>query len=123
MNDAQQIVEFRNLNKRCDDLTIGNNVLTDAMSEVLLRVRAYENLINNSWVLTRWLAQWKIVREMKRIDGMEGLINKTQADRDKRAVDQEATEKVRAVREKAANDRVDRREKKHRRELKKAEAK
>ena len=119
MNDAQVIKEFRDLHKRCDDLSTANNVLPDAASELLLRVRAYENRINRSWILTRWFAQVKIVREMKRNDAMEGLINKTQADRDARALKQQQEAKIAEVRRKSADAKVKKREKKFKKNAKK----
>ena len=121
MQDAQQLYEFQQLHKRCDDLAAANNVLTDATSEMLLRIRAYENKINNSWILTRWLSQAKIVREMKRVDDMEGMINQTQADREERAKVQQQIIDSKAKRDKATKKRLDQQEKKVMREAKKHE--
>ena len=121
MQDAQQIFEFKALHDRCDDLSSGINVLTDAVSDLLLRVRAYENIINGSWFLSRWLGQMKIIREMKRVDDMEGLLNKTQAEREQRAAQQIRIEQSKQAREKVISQRLDKREKQLKRELRKSE--
>ena len=119
MNDAQQIGELRNLHNRCDDLTVALSTLTQAVSEDILRTRAYENIINGSWLLNRFFSQRRIVKEMNRIDGAEGKLRVTQADREHRAVINQKVEQAKAKLEANAQKRVDKREKQLTRELKK----
>ena len=119
MNDVQQIGEIRNLHNRCDDLSNAVSTLTQAVSEDILRTRAYENIINGSWLLTRFFPQRRIVKEMNRIDDAEGKLRQTQAGRERRAVINQKIEAAKAHLEANATKRVDRREKQLARELKK----
>lgn len=90
MNDAQQITEFRELHDRCDKLTQAVNTLTSAVSSHILKIRAYENIINDSWFLTRWLSQRKIEKEMTAINQIEGdLRNQEMRSRKRRFQEEE----------------------------------
>ncbi len=71
MNDAQVMHELKVLHQRCDNQTNAINTLTRAVSADILKIRAYENLINNSWILTRWLSVRKVEKEMVAINEVE----------------------------------------------------
>ena len=101
MNDAQQIIEFKELHDRCDRLTQAVNTLTSAVSSHILKIRAYENVINNSWILTRWLAQWKIEAEMVKINELEGELREHEMKLRERALQGEE-ERVKAAAEEQA---------------------
>lgn len=115
MNEARIMYELRDLHKRCDNQSAAINSLTSALSYQILLIRAYENTINQSWWLTRWLSQKKILREMKRVDDLEGKLRDQQVRLKERAIrrHQQIVEKKdeEAARNKATGDR--------RRELKK----
>ena len=74
MNEARLMKEFRELHKRCDNQTAAINSLTSALSYHILLIRAYENVINRSWWLTRWLSQKRIQLEMDRVNTIEGKL-------------------------------------------------
>lgn len=75
MNDAQVIYELRLLHSRCDEQVQAINTLTSAVSANIIRNRAYDNLINNSWILTRWLSARRLEKEMVAINEQEqGLL-------------------------------------------------
>ncbi len=122
MNDAQQITEFKELHDRCDRLTQAVNTLTSAVSSHILRIRAYENIINNSWILTRWLAQRKIEAEMVKINQVEAIL-RDNATRVQRRLIQEEEQRIKAeVAEAARNKRTDKRTRQFKRLQKKGAA-
>jgi len=86
MNDAQQILEFKELHLRCDKLTQAVNTLTSATSSHILTIRAYENIINGSWILTRWFAQWKIEAEKVKINDLEAELRNIEMRQQERAL-------------------------------------
>jgi len=71
MNDAQQLYELKLLNRRCNDQVAAINTLSQAVSANILKIRAYDNLINGSWFLTRWLSARKLEKEMESINELE----------------------------------------------------
>lgn len=102
MNDAQTIYELRLLHRRCNEQVQAINTLTQAVSANILRNRAYDNLINNSWILTRWLSARKLEREMKSINDLEGellqqenKIRETLLQREKVRIEDETAEQAR----------------------------
>lgn len=109
MNEARLMHEFRELHKRCDNQSAAINSLTSSISYQILLIRAYENIINQSWWLTRWLSQKKILREMKRVDDLEGKLREQQVRLHERAIrrQREITEKEdeKTARDKATGDR------------------
>lgn len=125
MTEAQILHELRLLHDRCDTATSAINTLTREASENMLRVRAYENIINRSWFLTRWFAQWKIVREMNQIDAEEGKLRQAREEREERAIEQQRIVDEREAKEaagaKAADGKTDKREKKLDRAIRKGE--
>lgn len=72
MKEAQLWNELRILHNRCDNLTTAVNHLTDAVSNQVLIVRSYENLINRSWILSRLLPRKKVMIEAYRVNDLEG---------------------------------------------------
>ena len=120
MNDAQVMYELRLLHQRCAEQTQAINTLTQAVSASILRDRAYDNLINSSWILSRWLSARKIEKEMIAINDLEAnllqqeiRVREAILDSEKDRVEGEAAE---AAREKQ----TDEREKEARRLVKKA---
>jgi len=67
MKESTIIHELRNLHKRCEQLTMANNMLTKAFSNIECRLRAYENKINSGIILKRILPLRKIEAEVQRI--------------------------------------------------------
>ena len=109
MNDAQVIHELKVLHQRCDNQTSAINTLTRAVFADILKIRAYENLINNSWILTRWLSARKIEKEMVSINEVESellaqevKIREAFLQQEKDRAEEEAAE---AAREKKTNQR------------------
>lgn len=92
MNEVQLKHEFKLLHDRDDQTTSAINSITEVVTELVLRVRAYENIINRSWWLTRWLMQKKVVAEMHKINDVEGMLRKVQMERIERSVEQEKIE-------------------------------
>lgn len=88
MNDATIMNELKILHGRCSDLTQAHNVMQQMLSDSLLKIRAYENIINRSWFLTRWLSQRKILTEIARVNVVEDMMYKAQEGRDSRALEQ-----------------------------------
>ena len=114
MNDAQQLHEFKLLHNRCDDQVLAINTLTEAVSANILKIRAYENLINGSWFLTRWLSARRLEKEMNAVNDLEGKLLQQEIrireeilQTEKVRVEDEAAEQARekktAEREKEAN--------------------
>lgn len=113
MNDATIINELKLLNQRCNNLTIGHNTTVEHVVELLLVVRAYENLINNSWIMRLFLKREKVDKMVNLISEIEKKIN---------------NEKMRVIEQAKADERdekertktVDKREKEAKRDVKKA---
>ena len=120
MNESQLMGEMRALHNRCDDLSNAVSTITQAVSEDVLRTRAYESIINRSWLLTRFFDQRKIVAEMNRIDDDEGQLRQTKEEREHRAFVNEKMEQAKAMLAAKASNRDDRREKQLNRELRKS---
>ncbi len=113
MNDATIINELKLLNQRCNNLTIGHNKAVEHTVELLLVVRAYENLINNSWIMRLFLKREKVDNMVDVIGKIEKAIN----DEKIRVVEQAKTDELD---EKDRTKIVDIREKEAKHDVKKA---
>ena len=123
MNEAQIRSEFLELHERCDKATQAINTLTSATSSHILRIRAYENIINDSWFLTRWLAQRKIEAEMVKINEAEAILRDKQMRQQARLLEQETARLETEAAEKQRNKKTDLRHKEALRLVKKSEKK
>lgn len=123
MNDAQQMYEFKIIHRRCNDQAEAINTLTQAVSANILRERAYDNLINGSWILTRWLSARKLEKEMESINELERKLHQQEISVREAILQNEQVrvegEAAVAAREKKTNER----EKEARRLVKKARKK
>ena len=79
MKEATIINEFKQTYGRIDELADGMNIMTDHVSGLLLRCRAHDNLINRSWILSRFISHRRVVKEMVRINEDEIYIRKEEA--------------------------------------------
>ena len=64
MKESTIRFEFVEAHKRMDQLTDSNNANTDATIESMYRIRAFENLINRNWLLSRILGVRKVNDEV-----------------------------------------------------------
>lgn len=120
MNETQLRIEFLELHERCDQLYQAVNTLTSATSAHILRIRAYENIINDSWILTRWFAAWRIEKEMAAINEIESELRNEEM-RARQRLFQVEEERVKEEAAKQARIALtEQREKDHKRLLKKA---
>lgn len=82
MKDATIVHELRLVHKRCEQLTMANNMLTQSYSDLVTRVRAYENLINRGRFLRYFLKTGKVEKEIERVKveeiSLQELISRAQ---------------------------------------------
>lgn len=123
MNDAQVIYELRLLHRRYEEQVQAINTLTQAVSANIIRNRAYDNLINSSWILTRWLSARKLEKEMEAINKLESNLLQQENEIRKVILHQEQVRVEGEAAEQAREKRTDQREKEARRLVKKAEKK
>jgi len=120
MNETQLRNEFLELHERCDQLYQAVNTLTSATSAHILKIRAYENIINDSWFLTRWFAAWKIEREMNAINKIESELRDLEMRERQRLLLIEEERVKNEAAELARTERTEKRAKDHNRLLRKA---
>jgi len=92
MKEVTIIHELRILHKRCEQLTMANNMLTRAFSNIECRLRAYENLINRGFFIKRILPLRKIQAEVQRIK-MEDITLQEEINRSQQLAFQKQVEK------------------------------
>lgn len=68
MKEAQLMTELAAVWRERERLTTANNMMVNAYSELVVRFRAYENLINRSFFLRLFLRLPRIEREIERIN-------------------------------------------------------
>lgn len=79
MQESQLLSELVELWKERERLVTANNMMVNAYSDLVVRFRAYENLINRSWFLRIFLRLPRVEREIERIHQIEAEL-KGQAD-------------------------------------------
>jgi len=123
MKDSTQISEFKQVHARIDELVEAQNLMTEHVSGAMLRNRAYDNLINRSWVLSRFLSNKRMFKEMTMINEAEVTI-RTEEERIKNRNQREADlarKQAADAAEKQAE--IDHREKKLNRQIRKEKQK
>lgn len=125
MRDATIIHEISGVQGQVDKLGQASNVQTDALSEIIVQIRALFNLINDSWILSVIfkLGAPTLVAEMKRINETDSKQRQelyAEADRKKQMESQVAAEaEIHQKKQDELNHKVTKRE----RQLKKLEKK
>ena len=71
MKEATIIHELRLLHKRCEQLTMANNMLTNAYSDIAVRFRAYENLFHRQFITKRIIKLEDLEIEVARVNKEE----------------------------------------------------
>lgn len=71
MKESTIVHELRLLHKRCEQLTMANNMLTNAYSEIAVRIRAYENLIHRGFITKRFIKLDDVESEIARVNQEE----------------------------------------------------
>lgn len=105
MKEFQLYTEFHELHKRVDDITDANNQIALFDNKLNIRLRAFENLINQSWLLRKILGVKKFDVELARVKEEEALarseklkfetiVQQSQKDLRKKQIEEAKAEKV-----------------------------
>lgn len=125
MRDATIRHELMGVQGQVDKLGQASNVQTDALSEIIVQIRALFNLINDSWILSVIfkLGAGKLVAEMKRINEKDSAQRRAAYDLAAQKQQAELQAKAEAEIQQKKQDQLNHKVTKRERQLKKMEKK